>query len=425
MKTVVIVGGGPAGMMAAITARAEGADVLLIEKNKRVGKKLGITGKGRGNITAMVDKSEFIASFPGNGKFLFSAFSEFFNRDLIEFFETRGLMSIVDRGQRVFPETERALDVVNLLYQSMVKDGVKINFNQAVKRVLFNSRQATGVEADGKTISAAAVIIATGGLSYPATGSSGDGYRWAEEAGHKIISTRPALVPLEAREEWVKALQGLSLKNVKVIAIGFDGNVIAEKFGEMIFTHFGVSGPIILSMSRDIGQLISDYQQPLKIYLDLKPALSEEKLDERIQRDFIKYFRREFKNSLGELLPQKIIPIIISLTEINAGKKCNEISKRERRTLVRVLKRLPITITGTRAIEEAIVTAGGVDVKEVNPKTMESKLIERLYFAGEILDIDGYTGGYNLQAAFSTGYIAGKYAARSITRSNGDAGSTF
>jgi len=408
---VVVVGGGPAGMMAAINASKHGAAVVLIEKNDRVGKKLGITGKGRGNITSAVEREEFIASYPGNGRFLYSSFNEFSNRDLIDFVEQRGLKTRVERGQRVFPESERAVDVVNLFYKNMLKHGVKILNNREVTGILIEGKRAAGVMTERGKVSADAVIIATGGLSYPATGSTGDGYEWAKEVGHRIIPPRASLVPLVSREEWIPELQGLSLKNVRAKAYKMTGSLINEDFGEMLFTHFGVSGPIILSMSSDIGKYLAEEQKSVVLSIDLKPALVEEKLDERVQRDLAKYSRRKFRNSLDDLLPKKMVPVIIKLSNINADKECNQVSREERQGLVKLLKNISMTIIDTRPVKEAIVTAGGVDVKEVNPRTMESKLIDNLFFAGEILDVDGYTGGFNLQAAFSTGYAAGKYAA--------------
>ncbi len=410
-KKVVVIGGGPAGMMAAINARAHGAQVVLLEKNQRVGKKLGITGKGRGNITSSLERDEFISSYPGNGRFLYSALNEFSNQDLIEFFEQRGLETMVERGNRVFPQSERALDVVNLLYQNMLETGVQVLSAQTVSDIIIKSQRVVGVLTEQETIRADAVIIATGGISYPLTGSTGDGYPWAEKAGHRIIPPRASLVPLVANEEWVRDLQGLSLKNVRASAFKSDGKQINEDFGEMLFTHFGVSGPIILSMSSDIGKYLSQEGKVVTLTIDLKPALNEEKLYERLQRDFIKYSRRNFKNSLGELLPKKLIPVIITLSGIDEEKECSSINREERRRMAGLLKSLPMTIVATRPVSEAIVTAGGVDVKEVNPRTMESKLIKGLFFAGEVLDVDGYTGGFNLQAAFSTGYAAGKYAA--------------
>jgi predicted Rossmann fold flavoprotein len=411
-STIVVIGGGPAGMMAAINARANGARVILIEKNQRVGKKLGITGKGRGNITSMVDREQFIASYPGNGRFLYSVLNEFSNYDLIDFFAAKGLKSKVERGQRVFPESDRALDVVNLLYKEMQAQKVEIRLGQPVEGLSIEAKRVRGVICSGQKIKADAVIIATGGLSYPATGSSGDGYRWARDAGHRLIALRPSLVPLICQEEWVKELQGLSLKNVEASSFKEDGTLINRDFGEMLFTHFGVSGPIILSMSCDIGRYLYEQKKPVPLLIDLKPALSQEKLDERLQRDLLKYSRKKLKNSLGDLLPKKLIPVIIELSGIDGERDCNTIKREERKTRVELLKGLQVTVVDTRPVAEAIVTAGGVDVKEVNPRTMESRLVQGLFFAGEVLDIDGYTGGFNLQAAFSTGFAAGKYAAR-------------
>ena len=398
-------------MTAAINARANGARVIIIEKNARVGKKLGITGKGRGNITSMVERDQFIASYPGNGRFLYSVLNEFSNYDLIEFFAAKGLKTKVERGSRVFPVSDRALDVVNLLYKEMLAQNVEIRLGQEVKGLLIEENRVKAVICSGQEIGADAVIIATGGLSYPATGSSGDGYRWAQAAGHRLIAVRPSLVPLICQEQWVKELQGLSLKNVQASAFKEDGTLINREFGEMIFTHFGVSGPIILSMSSDIGKYLYEGKKKVRLLIDLKPALSSEKLDERLQRDLLKNSRKNLKNSLGELLPKKLIPIIISLSGIDGERDCNTISREERKKMITALKELSMRVVDTRPVAEAIVTAGGVDVKEVNPRTMESKLVQGLFFAGEVLDIDGYTGGFNLQAAFSTGYAAGKYAA--------------
>ncbi len=411
-RTIAVIGAGPAGMMAAINARANGAQVILIEKNRRVGKKLGITGKGRGNITSMADRDDFIAAYPGNGRFLYSALSEFSNYDLIEYFEQKGLKTRVERGNRVFPESERALDVVNVLCRQLEANGVKVLLDRQVSRILVEGERVAGVVSQGERIHTDAVIIATGGLSYPSTGSTGDGYRWAEAAGHQIIDPRPSLVPLVIAEGWVKELQGLSLKNVRAWASKEDGAAINSDFGEMLFTHFGVSGPIILSMSSDIGRYLHQEKQKVRLLIDLKPAISQEKLDERVQRDLIKYSRRNIRNSLGDLLPRKMIPVIIALSGIHGDRECSSINREERKRLVNLLKNFPMTVVDTRPVAEAIVTAGGVDVKEVNPRTMESRIIRGLYFAGEVLDVDGYTGGFNLQAAFSTGYVAGKHAAR-------------
>ena len=413
MRKVIIIGAGPAGMMAAIMAASAGAAVILIEKKEKVGRKLSITGKGRCNLTSAVDKDGLIKGFPGNGRFLYSSFHEFSNLDLIDFFEQRGLKTKVERGNRVFPESDKAEDVVEVLYKTLQEAGVKIMTACPVHKIIIEAGRIRGVDCQQGKLSADAVIIATGGMSYPGTGSTGDGYQWAAAVGHKIVEPRPGLVPLLAREEWVKELQGLSLKNTRAVAYDDSGRKINEDCGELLFTHFGLSGPIILSMSRDIGERLHLHHKPVQIELDLKPALSEEKLDERLQRDLDMYSRKMFKNALDDLLPAKMIPVIVRLSGIEAGKFCNQIIRSERLGLVNLLKHLPLTVYGTRPIAEAIVTAGGVDVKEVDPKTMQSKLVPGLFFAGEVLDVDGYTGGYNLQASFSTGYVAGKRAAAS------------
>lgn len=410
MKEIIVIGGGPAGMMAAGTAARLGARVKLLEKKERVGSKLRITGKGRCNITADVDMDGLIKGMPGNGRFLYSALHEFSNLDLIKFLHDHGLDTKVERGNRVFPASDKAQDVVDLLADYARQSGVDILASVSVLGLRADEGQICGVNTRSGSMPADAVVIATGGLSYPGTGSTGDGYRWAKSIGHTIIDPRPGLVPLVVAEEWIKDLQGLGLKNVAATAYTAEGKKINEDFGELLFTHFGLSGPIILSMSRDIGDYMYRKKQNVLIKLDLKPALSEEKLDERILRDFDKYTRKQFKNALHDLLPQKLIPVFIRLTGIDPDKPCHQVSRTERLEMVKLLKHFTLTITGTRPIAEAIVTAGGINIKEVNPKTMESKLVKGLFFAGEVLDVDGYTGGYNLQAAFSTGYVAGKYA---------------
>jgi len=411
MQTVVVIGGGPAGMMAGITAAQNGARVLLVEKNKNVGKKLRITGKGKCNITAAVTQEELIVGYPGNGRFLFSAFNEFSNQDLIDYLNKYGLMTKIERGQRVFPASENANDVADLLYKRLVAEGCQVLTGKTVLDVMIKEGKVVGVKTNDGIIEGDAVIIATGGISYPGTGSTGDGYRFAENAGHNIVNPRPGLVPLLTREKWATQLQGLSLKNVKVSAYKADNSKLNEEFGEMMFTHFGVSGPIILSISRDIGEYIDQNKSPVTLQIDLKPALNEEMLYNRICRDLDKYSRKQFKNTLNDLLPRKLIPIIIELSGIEPSKDGNQVNKKERKQLVSLLKNLTVHIVGTRPVAEAIVTSGGVNVKEINPKTMESKLVRGLFFAGEVIDVDGYTGGYNLQAAFSTGHVAGKYAA--------------
>lgn len=411
MKNIVIIGGGPAGMMAAATAAGRGARVTLVEKQDKVGKKLAITGKGRCNITTAADPEYLTAGFPGQGRFLYSAFREFSNIDLLQFFHELGLETKVERGNRVFPCSDRAWDVVKVLRDHAIDAGVKILTSCRVDDILIFDNTVAGIVTGSREMRADAVIIAAGGKSYPLTGSTGDGYKWAQRAGHKIIEPRPGLIPLLTEEEWVPELQGLTLKNVRAASFAPNGKKINEEFGEMLFTHFGLSGPIILTISRDIAAYLYKNGGKVTLKLDLKPALDEEKLDERLQRDFAKYSRRQFKHALDDLLPRKLIPVIVKLSGIDPEKECNQLNRQERKRVGQLLKHLTVTVYGTRPIEEAIVTAGGVDVSQVNPKTMESKLVQGLYFAGEVLDVDGYTGGYNLQAAFSTGYVAGKNAA--------------
>jgi predicted Rossmann fold flavoprotein len=332
----------------------------------------------------------------------------------MDFFHRKGLKTKVERGQRVFPESDQAQDVIKILKQTLDSCGVKLWANCQVAGLEITNGRITGVHTSRGPLQADAVIVATGGLSYPGTGSTGDGYKWATQAGHTIIEPRPGLVPLITQEEWVKELQGLSLRNIKAVAISPSGKKISEEFGEMLFTHFGVSGPIILTMSADIGDYIYRHRKPVIMEIDLKPALSREQLDQRLQKDLTKYARKMVKNSLDDLLPQKLIPVIIKLAGIQEEKPCHQVNHAERLALLEILKRLSITIIGTRPVDEAIVTAGGVNVKEIDPKTMQSKLVKGLFFAGEVLDVDGYTGGYNLTAAFSTGYTAGHHAAQRV-----------
>ena len=415
MSRVIVIGGGPAGMMAAITAAERGNDVTIIEKMPSFGKKLLITGKGRCNITSSLYMSEFIKNTPGNGTFLYSAFQNYTNTDIIEFLRKQGLEVKEERGNRVFPVTDKSIDVLNCFINRIKELNIKYKLHTKVEKILIKNYEILGVRTDKEIIQIDKVILATGGKSYPLTGSTGDGYKIASELGHTIMPIKPSLVPLEVYEkEECKSLQGLSLRNIGIKFIDTTKNkVIYEDFGEMIFTHFGISGPIILSGSahlvryKEIERLLENNQ--IKVSIDLKPALSEEQLDDRILRDFKEFKNKQFKHSLDKLLPQKMIPQIIKLSGIFENKKVNEITKEERRKIIKLLKNFDITIKGFRPVEEAIITSGGINIKEINPKTMESKLIKGLYFAGEIIDVDSYTGGFNLQIAYSTGYTAGMH----------------
>ncbi|QZY56888.1 NAD(P)/FAD-dependent oxidoreductase [Crassaminicella profunda] len=405
MEKVVVIGGGAAGMIAAGTAASRGKQVILLEKNDKLGKKVYITGKGRCNVTNNSDIEELLNHVATNKNFLYSAFYTFTNDNLINLLNNYGTPTKVERGNRVFPKSDKSSDVIKALEKYMVSHGVDIRLNTEVKEILTKDKKILGVKlSDNQNINCDKIIIATGGMSYPTTGSTGDGYKFAKGIGHNIKSLKPALVPLEVEEDWIKQLQGLSLKNVS-LKTAYKDKEIHTEFGEMIFTHFGISGPIVLSMS----SYISDYLKNKKIqaFLNLKPALDEEKLDKRMIRDFEKYSKKQFKNALSDLLPSKLIPVIIRLSGIREDKYVNQITKDERKGLVNLLLNLPMTITRTRPVKEAIITSGGIDVKEINPSTMESKKMEGLYFTGEVLDVDALTGGYNLQIAFSTGYLAG------------------
>ncbi|MBB1553672.1 MAG: NAD(P)/FAD-dependent oxidoreductase [Clostridiales bacterium] len=396
---VIIIGGGPAGMLAAIKSKKEKNQVTIIEKNKILGKKMLITGKGRCNITSGVDKSEFIKNVPSNGKFLYSSFKNFTNKDILK------LLNIpvkLERGNRYFPVSDKAKDVVDALEKEL--SGVEIVTNTSATEIITKNNEAIGVKTNKGDFFADKIILATGGKSYPLTGSTGDGYEMVKKLGHTITQIKPALVPLVAKKEskiQCQQMQGLSLRNVGLKLFN-NNKLIYEDFGEMLFTHYGVTGPIILSAS---SHLVRQELKNPRIEIDLKPALTDEKLDERILRDFETEKNKEFRNSLDQLLPQKMIPVILEILQIN--KKVNEVKKVERQKLVRTLKHFSIEIEGFRDISEAIITSGGINVKEINPKTMESKLIKNLYFAGEIIDVDAYTGGFNLQIAYSTGYTAG------------------
>ena len=418
MKTVII-GGGPAGMMSAISAaenRSPKDEVIIVEKMNMLGKKLLITGKGRCNITSSLEMEDFIKNTPGNGMFLYSSFQQFTNKDIINFLKKQGLEVKEERGSRIFPITDKSTDVLNCFINRLKELKVKIYLNENVEQIITQKteeeQKVIGIKTNKRKIEADKVILATGGKSYPLTGSTGEGYKMAKELGHTITEIKPSLVPLETYEV-EKELQGLSLKNVKIqLKDTSKKRIIYEDFGEMIFTHFGVSGPTILSSSanlvryKNIENLFKERKIILKI--DLKPALSEEKLNDRILRDFEEEKNKQFKNSLNKLLPQKMINSVIKKSKIDPQKQVNTITKQERTRLIEVLKGFELEIKKFRPIEEAIITSGGIKIKEINPKTMESKKVKGLYFAGEIIDVDSYTGGFNLQIAYSTGYVAGK-----------------
>ena len=406
MKRVVVIGGGAAGLMAAVIAGREGAKVTLLEKMNYVGKKMGITGKGRCNITNACDMSDFIKNTPGNGKFLYGAYERFTNEDLLQLLHDAGLETKVERGGRVFPASDSALDVRNTFMKLMKHYGVDVHLEEPVKKILVDDDTVTGVVTDKETYHADAVVIATGGKSYPATGSTGDGYILAAQVGHKITDIRPSLVPIVTEESWVKDLMGISLRNVELSVVA-KNKVQAKMFGEMMFTHFGITGPIVLSLSHTVGKLMRKKNiGTIGLDINLKPALSPETLDKRLQKDFDLYSKKQLINGMKDLLPSRLIPLIIELAGIDPQKPINQISKEERQQIGYMLQHMPLTVKGLRPVEEAIVTAGGISLKEFNPKTMESKLLKGLYGAGEVLDIDAFTGGYNLQAAFSTGYVA-------------------
>lgn len=414
MNRVIVVGGGAAGAMAAIAAARSGSRTTLFEKNEKIGKKLFITGKGRCNVTNACETEELFGNVVSNGKFLYSAFYSFDNNSTMDFFEQAGCMLKTERGDRVFPKSDHSSDVIAALNRELSERGVEVFLHTPVKEILLEERpdgkRVRGVRlADGREEPADSVVVATGGISYESTGSTGDGYRFAERAGHKLAEAKPALVPFNIQEPFCRDMMGLSLKNVSV-SLSCDGKELYQGFGEMLFTHFGVSGPLILTASSYYAKRA--YGKRAVLRLDLKPALTEEQLDRRILRDFEENRNRLFKNALGGLFPAKMIPVMVALSGIDPEKKVNEVTREERKGLVSLIKGLPMTVTGCRNFSEAIITQGGVSVKEINPSTMESKIVKGLYFAGEVLDLDALTGGFNLQIAWSTGHLAGCSAAQ-------------
>ena len=410
MSHVIVVGGGAAGMFAAIAAAKNGHQVTLYEKNEKLGKKIFITGKGRCNITNAADMEELFDAVVTNSKFLYSSFYGYTNQNVIDFFEDAGVPVKIERGNRVFPISDHSSDVIRALEREMKKVGVKVCLNTEVKSVEAEKDKFNKVVLkDTTTQTADACIVATGGLSYRSTGSTGDGFRFAENVGHKVTQCFPSLVPMETKEPWICELQGLSLRNVEAKIL--DGKKeLYKDFGEMLFTHFGVSGPLIISASCYVGKKFMDkngQKKELTLEIDLKPALTEEQLDQRVLRDFEENHNRQFKNAITKLFPTKLIPVMLELGGIDPEKKVNSIEKEERKQFVHLIKHFRMTLTGLRDYPEAIITKGGVNVKEIDPGTMESKLVKGLYFAGEVLDLDALTGGFNLQIAWSTGYAAG------------------
>lgn len=402
---ILIIGAGPAGMMAAIAAADRGAQVILLEKNEKLGKKLYITGKGRCNITNSCPTQDFFDNVVSNPKFLYSAIYTFDQSAVCSFLEGEGLRLKEERGQRIFPESDKSSDVIKTLERALKKRNVQIRLNTCADRVATDENGFSRViTSKGESIKADALIIATGGLSYKSTGSTGDGYKFAVKMGHKIKDTEPSLVPLRAKEDYIKDLEGLSLRNVSLSMDRFSG------FGEMLFTADGISGPLVLTASSELCRKIAAAQNGISAAIDLKPALTAEQLDQRILRDFSEEKNKAFKNSLNKLLPSKMIPVIVNLSQIDPDNKVNEVTREERKRLTELIKAFPLTIIGNKGFEQAVITQGGVNVREVDASTMESKIVRNVYFAGEVLDVDAYTGGFNLQIAWSTGYLAGMSA---------------
>ncbi len=400
---MIVVGAGAAGCMAAVTAARRGFDVTLFDRNEKIGRKMLITGKGRCNVTNNCGKDELMSAVPVNGRFLYSAFAAFTPQDTIEFFEKNGVPLKTERGKRVFPQSDKSTDIIDAFFRNIRELHIRL-VNESVIAFVFDENNAvTGVKTNNRTYTADSVILCTGGCSYPQTGSDGFGYRLAESAGHTIVPPLPSLIPIVTKEKWCAELQGLSLRNVTLTLKNEKNKTVYSELGEMLFTHYGVTGPLVLSASSHIDVRKSrDYT----LTIDLKPALTEEQLDKRVLRDLEAFHNRDIINSLDELLPKRLIPVVVKLADLDAHKKCSELQKEERRRLVKTLKCLTLTFENFRPIEEAIITRGGVKVKEIDPKTMQSKLSPGLYLAGEIIDVNAYTGGFNLQIAFSTGFLA-------------------
>ncbi len=413
MKKVIVIGAGASGMMAAIGAAEKGAEVVLLEKNEQAGKKILITGKGRCNVTNNKDMEQFIQCYAHNGKFLYTAFHTLSNQAVKDFFEQMGVPLKIERGERVFPVSDQAKDIVKALNKRLRQLNVTVKVNSPVKALLFQEEKVIGVVLNsGDKLYSDSVVVAVGGASYQATGSSGDGYKWVKSAGHSLTEIRPALVPLESPQENIRALQGLSLKNVTLTLVTKQGKKLGDDFGEMIFTHFGISGPIVLTLSSKAVDYWQKNDQPLQAIIDLKPALSEEQLNDRLLREIDQGHNKQLKTMMGNLLPQKLISVFLDYVALKPELVLHQLQKSQRQSIIKGLKQFTFMLSRPRPLNEAIVTAGGVTVKEISPQTMASKLIDGLYFAGEIIDVDGFTGGFNLQAAFSTGYLAGVNSAK-------------
>lgn len=407
MKRIAVIGGGPAGMIAAATAALNGCTTILFDKNEKLGKKLFLTGKGRCNITNSAEIEDYFKAIHKNSKFLYSALYSFTNNDIIKIIEQNGIPVKEERGGRIFPVSDKSSDVIKALTRNMEQSGARYELNRRVVDVEKEFNSFIVKFEDKKYDKFDAVILCTGGMSYSSTGSNGDGYSFAEKLGHSVITPRPSLIPLVTKEEWPRELMGLSLKNVVLTAYKGKKKLYSD-IGEMLFTHFGVSGPLVLTLS----EVIADYPHGIELFIDMKPALTVEQLDKRIQNDFIKHTRKQLRNALVDLLPSRMIDIVIGICGLDATKTVDNITREERESLVRILKGIPLTVEKTRPIDEAIITRGGISVKEINPSTMESKIVAGLYFAGEIIDVDAQTGGYNLQIAYSTGYLAGLSASQ-------------